>query len=87
MSILLRKYLQKLIFTIRLCKSKDSSPQAPINHQHGKSTNMEVNTTELLKLKAYLIKELLNNRLAVHTKEVLDMLNKGLLENKSGLDN
>lgn len=48
---------------------------------------MEVNTTELLKLKAYLIKELLNNRLAVHTKEVLDMLNKGLLENKSGLDN
>lgn len=48
---------------------------------------MEVNIAELLKLKAYLIKELLNNRLAVYTKEVLDMLNKGLLENKNGLDN
>ena len=39
---------------------------------------MDVNTTELLKLKAYLLKELLNNRLAVHTKDVLDMLNKAI---------
>ena len=39
---------------------------------------MEVNTIELLKLKAYLLAEFNNKRLAVHTKDILDMVNKVL---------
>lgn len=33
---------------------------------------------ELLKLKAYLLSEYTNKRLVVHTKDILDMINKVL---------
>ena len=49
-------------------------------HQ-GDSTNMDEDTQavlELLKIKAYLVREYSNKRLAVHTKDMLDMVNGAL---------
>ena len=47
----------------------------------GDSTNMDEDTQavlELLKIKAYLVREYSNKRLAVHTKDMLDMVNGAL---------
>jgi hypothetical protein len=49
-------------------------------HQGG-SINMDEDTKavlELLKIKAYLVREYSNKRLAVHTKDMLDMVNGAL---------
>ena len=49
-------------------------------HQGG-SINMDEDTQavlELLKIKAYLVREYSNKRFAVHTKDMLDMVNGAL---------